>query len=37
MEKEDIEHYFYGSHVIDRIWDDFIDGNFEEEGMVAWY
>ncbi len=37
LEKEDIEHYFYGSHVVNKIWEDFIGNTMKEEGMVAWY
>ena len=37
LAKEDIEHYYYGSHVINRICDDFAAGDLKEDGMVAWY
>ena len=37
LAKEDIEHYFYASPVIDTIFNDFANGDLKEEGMIAWY
>ena len=37
MLKEDVKRYYYGSHVVNKIWEDFIGNTMKEEGMVAWY
>lgn len=34
--KKDVFRYYFGTHALNAIWDDFINDNLREEGMVVW-
>ena len=33
---EELRWYYYGSHALHRIWEDFLSGNLKDKGRVMW-